>query len=102
MTAMARRLLLAGLVLLWFGPLACTTVPVQELSDARQSIDAARSAGAALHAPGLLDEAVRMLQRATQELQAGANEAARRDALAANELARRARESVSGEAEPAQ
>jgi hypothetical protein len=73
---------------------ACTTAPVQEMSDARQSVDAARAAGAAEYAPSLLDGAERLLQRAAERLEVGAYAAARRAAHAAQDMAQEAREAA--------
>jgi hypothetical protein len=63
---------------------ACTAgPPVQEMSNARQVIRAARDAGAAETSSASLDEAERLLSRAEAQLQKGEYRAARRDANAA-------------------
>ncbi len=66
--------------------------PVQEMSNARQAIEAAVASGAEIHAPALLDEARTLLQEASDALGAGDYPAARRFALDAKEAAIRARQ----------
>lgn len=61
--------------------------PVQEMSNARQVIRAAREAGAAEVSRQSLDEAERLLGQAEAQLQRGEYRAARRDANAAREKA---------------
>ena len=48
----------------------CQSAPVQEMSDARQAIEAARVAGAELRAPGDLNAAQAAIARAEQRLRA--------------------------------
>jgi hypothetical protein len=87
--SMARRgvLVLALLMLA-----ACaTTPPVQEMSDARQAIQAAEEAGAASLAPAVLSDARRLLDSAEQKLQIRAYSGARHDA---REARRRATEAL--------
>jgi len=63
---------------------ACATVPpVQEMSDARQALDAARTAGAEAHASKDLESAEALLQNAEHALQEGDYKQARKDAEAA-------------------
>lgn len=62
---------------------ACAGAPVQEMSNARQAIKAARDAGADRVAPERLSEAQALLERAESHLQRRAFRDARRDALAA-------------------
>ena len=62
---------------------ACTTAPVQEMSDARQAIRAAKVAGAAERAPEALKNAERLLSTAEHELRDGDYREARRAALSA-------------------
>lgn len=83
---------LSGISLVALLLAGCAGAPVQEMSNARQSIDAARLAGAAERAPGLLEEAETLLRQAEDALEAGAFDAARDDARAADSVARRARE----------
>lgn len=87
--------LLAGLTL-WLGACA-TTPPLQELSDARQAIQAAREAQAARYAPENLQRAEQALERATLQMEYGdyheAREwarSARRDAVVARDQALKA------------
>jgi hypothetical protein len=61
--------------------------PVQEMSNARQAIRAARDAGAANMSSDALLEAERLLSQAEAQLQSGEYEAARRDAIAARSKA---------------
>jgi len=72
---------------------ACaTSAPVQEMSNARQSIRAAKEANAEKLAKILLSEAQKRLQSATQELEAGEYERARALAVEATHLALKARQ----------
>jgi hypothetical protein len=68
-----------------------TEPPVQEMSDARQAVAAAREAGAGQYAPAMLREAEARLSEAEQSLNRGDTAPnwsfARRDALAAKEIA---------------
>ena len=71
-------LLLLGLVLA-----GCTTAPVQEMSDARQAIQAAELSGAAEHAPEQFSQAKNLLARAQQNLKLRSFDDAREEALEA-------------------
>lgn len=72
---------------------ACAvSAPVQEMSNARQSIGAAKEAGAGDLADELLSEAQQRLRSATEELDAGEYERARVLALEAIHLALKARQ----------
>ena len=63
---------------------ACAGAPVQEMSNARQAIKAARDAtGPSTAAPASLIEAESLLNRAEDNLQKRAYKQARRDAIAA-------------------
>jgi len=64
-----------------------TSPPVQEMSDARQAITAAREAGAAEHAADQLDAAVGFLSSAERYLKNRSFTFARRDAIAAKSKA---------------
>jgi predicted S18 family serine protease len=75
--AVALLLLLAG----------CASAPVQEMSDARQAIQAAEEAGAAYYAPETLSDAKRLLTSAERKLQREAYASARADAREARRLA---------------
>ncbi len=80
--------------LILFGLLAACAVnpPVQEMSNARQAIEAAMASGAEIHAPALLEEARALLQEASDALGVGDYPAARQFALEAKEAAIRARQ----------
>lgn len=61
-------MLLASVVMLLVS--ACvTTAPVQEMSNARQTIQAAVEAGAEIYASEELDKARQLLEQASQELE---------------------------------
>jgi uncharacterized protein DUF4398 len=66
---------------------ACAGAPVQEMSNARQAIRAARDAGAERTAPQKLNEAEALLIRAEDSLERRAYREARRDAIAARDKA---------------
>ncbi len=71
--------------------IGCATAPpMQEMSDARQSVEAAESVGAEEHAPVALDSAQHLLTRAQNDLEAGDFEEAQKEAIAAREAARQA------------
>ena len=80
-----------GISLLLLSVLACATVPpVQEMSDARQAIEAAREAGAETYATGQLQQAQNSLVAAEGYLQTGTSNAywqARKAAISAKETA---------------
>ena len=80
---------------------ACTTIaPVQEMSNARQSISAAKDANAENLATNILSEAEQRLRSAMRELDAGEYEKARVLALEAKHLALKARQlSISGKSD---
>lgn len=69
----------------------CASAPTQEMSDARQAIQAARDAGAVQHAPDTLGSAEKLLGWAEQALEEGDYDKARTDAVAAKEEAVKAR-----------
>ena len=72
---------------------ACSiTAPVQEMSNARQSIRAAKDVNAENLAGDILSEARQRLKSATRELDAGEYERARILALEAKHLALKARQ----------
>jgi Domain of unknown function (DUF4398) len=76
------------------GLAACVGPPVQEMSNARQAIKAARDAGAGNKAPDTLHEAEALLDRAEDNLQKRAYKDARRDAIAARGKAAQALDAV--------
>lgn len=65
--------------------------PVQEMSNARQAVDAAREARAERYAPEDFGKAERLLKRATAALQSGNYSEARASAVAARQAAVSAR-----------
>ena len=71
---------------------ACAGVPVQEMSNARQAVDAARKVGAETHASKELQTAEKLLQSAEQALQDGDYQQARKDAEASRDQAVRAQD----------
>lgn len=85
------RVLRAPCALVWIalclGLTACAGAPVQEMSNARQAIKAARDAGADKIVPSTLSEAQALLEQAESNLQRRAYRDARRDALAARSKA---------------
>ncbi len=82
-------LLIAAVVIL----AACSMVPpVQEMSDARQAVEAAREAQAEKYAPQKLRSAEDSLELATKTLNQGEYEAARMAATVAKALAIKARD----------
>ena len=72
--------------------------PVQEMSNARQVIRAARDAGVSASSNESLSQAERLLSQAEAQLQRGEYRAARRDALAAREKAAEALRVVQAQA----
>ncbi len=80
---MAATLLLQGC--------ATSGPPTQEMSDARQALDAARQVNAASHVPETLQDAQSLLAKAEAKLSAGAFEQAQNNALAAKAGATKAR-----------
>lgn len=71
------------LTLLCVGMVGCAGAPVQEMSNARQAIKAARDAGADQVAPQKLGEAQSLLEQAEASLQKGDYRNARRSAVQA-------------------
>jgi len=70
---------------------ACAGPPVQEMSDARQAIQAAQSAGAETYAPVVLHQAMDYLSSAEQKLEKRAYNGAKNDARLAKQKATHAR-----------
>lgn len=88
-----RLFYIVNFVLLVFFVSACTVnAPVQEMSNARQSIKAAKDANAEKLAANILSEAQQRLRSAIRELDAGEYENARILALEAKNLALKARQ----------
>lgn len=82
-TAVLRGILVAAL----FVVAACESMPVQEMSDARQAISAAREAGAEQHAAEQLTEAETALAKAERFLGTRSYGVARREAMTAKSAA---------------
>ncbi len=78
------RFSVVGCVLLL---VACAVAPTQEMSDARQAIQAARMVGASSHTPDRLEQAESLLAGARSDLGKQAYGDARAKALAARETA---------------
>jgi len=88
-----RRVLVPLLSLLVLA--GCTVMPpVQEMSDARQAIKAAREVKADLYAPQKLQSAEDSMELATRTLEQGEYEAARMAATVAKALAIKARDAA--------
>ena len=85
------RVLLAGLFIV-VALLACTSIPVQEMSDARQAINAARNEGVSIEASQDYVDALRLIKLAQQELEEGDYKQARINALNAKKKALEARQ----------
>jgi uncharacterized membrane protein len=85
------RVLRAPCALVWIalclGLTACAGAPVQEMSNARQAIKAARDAGADRIAPEAMTEAQTLLERAEASLQQRLYRDARRAAVEARNKA---------------
>jgi len=85
--------LIGSLIVLLF--VACaTTAPVQEMSNARQTIQAAVEAGAEIHAPAELANARELLEDASRELEVGNYPLARDYAVQAKQRAMQARQTA--------
>jgi len=82
-------------ILLLINSGCASTPPVQEMSDARQAVQAAREANSRQHAPISLGEAERLLEQARQQLGIKNYHKARQNALAAKEMALKARHASS-------
>lgn len=81
----------AGLILMLGITAGCATAPTQEMSDARQAVQAAREADARLHTPLAMEDAEHELSQAEHELRGRNYKIARNDALAAKQVAIKAR-----------
>jgi len=84
--------LLIGSLMLLLITACATTAPVQEMSNARQTIQAAVEAGAEIHAPDELANARELLDDASRELEVGNYPLARDYALQAKQQAMQARQ----------
>ncbi len=88
-----RKTLIIMLLLLGAG--CASAPPVQEMSDARQAVQAAREADAERYAPISLGEAERLLEEAARLLEMKEYRRARSVALQAKEMALKARSASS-------
>lgn len=70
---------------------ACASIPTQEMSDARQAVQAARDSGAEVYATQELNQAVELLNKAKGALAEDAYEQARSAAVGAKQAAIKAR-----------
>ena len=70
-------------IVMMSGLVACAGVPTQEMSNARQALQAARAANADTHAPKSFSEAEQRLSKAERELSAHYYARARKDAVIA-------------------
>ncbi len=76
---------------------ACASVPVQEMSNARQALEAARQAGAETGASKELQSAEILLNSAEQALQEGDYKQARKDAEASRDQSVKAQDKLLNE-----
>lgn len=83
MSSLYKQLLLLIIVAIT----GCASAPTQEMSDARQAVQAAQDAGADRHAPDTMKNAKQRLGKAGEEIQSGDFRGARRDAEAAKKNA---------------
>jgi len=90
---MTKYTLLRGMgLMLAVGMVAgCATAPTQEMSDARQAVQAARDAGAPMHTPEAMEDAESDLTQAENKLRKREYSGARDEALAAKQQAVKAR-----------
>lgn len=89
-----------SLLLVSIAVVACTTPPVQEMSDARQAIAAAEQANAGKVAPESLNEARRFLSDAERQIQQEAYGPARMNAVRAKNRAGQALRASQAATEP--
>jgi predicted S18 family serine protease len=83
---------LPGVLLLLLLSACAVSPPVQEMSNARQTIQSAYEVKAQVYAPAALHEAERLLQQATDALDSGDYPSAREYAIAAQQQAVKARQ----------
>lgn len=80
-------IVLVSLLVSLLGACVSTPPPVQEMSDARQALEAARDAGAAVAAPQAFRRATALLENAERSLSRRGFRQAKEQALAARRLA---------------
>lgn len=83
-----RFVVLSVVVGLW----ACSSIPVQEMSDARQAINAARNEGVSIEASQDYVDALQLIKLAQQKLEEGDYRQAKINALNAKKKALEARQ----------
>ncbi len=83
------------ILMLLLGAGCASAPPVQEMSDARQAIQAARDAEARRHAPISFGEAERLLEQATRLIERKEYREAKKTALEAKRMALKARHASS-------
>jgi len=86
-----RRCLLFSVFILTAALYGCATAPIQEMSDARQTVEAARDAGAETEVPGSLKQAEALLIEAQRQLERNSFTQARSNAVSARVQAEEAR-----------
>lgn len=90
---------LLGLLFITHFLLGCAAIPVQEMSDARQAVEAAEAAGAANLAPDDYQRAVILLRNAEAEWAMGDYDAAHESAAQAKRLALKAQQQAQQKAQ---
>ncbi|VAW89147.1 hypothetical protein MNBD_GAMMA18-321 [hydrothermal vent metagenome] len=92
----AKNIVARGLIILCclIGLLACSVAPIQEMSDARQAVQAAKSSGVVAQQSKLLELAENHLKSAELKLQRRWYDSAREDAILARDAAVKARQEV--------
>lgn len=74
------------------GVVGCSSVPVQEMSDARQAIKSAQNEGVSSQTSSEFADALRLIKLAQQKLESGEYKKARMNALTAKQKALDARQ----------
>ena len=87
-----RKYRIAAVSLLLMLLAGCATAPVQEMSDARQALQAAQQAGAPQSAPQEYARAKALMQSAEDQLSVGGYQSARKLAEQAKSVAQQARD----------
>ena len=93
-TSLSGSLCILFAMLLIIAGAGCSSVPVQEMSDARQAIQAARDEGVSINSSSEFLDAMRLIELAEQELEKGEYGQARMNALKAKKKAIDARQQV--------
>ncbi|MCK5091684.1 MAG: DUF4398 domain-containing protein [Gammaproteobacteria bacterium] len=93
-TSFARNMRVLLVLLVAAGLWGCSSIPVQEMSDARQAINAARDEGISIETSQDYVDALRLIKLAQQKLEEGDYKQARINALSAKKKALVARQQV--------